>query len=47
MTTRPQPGLPQDNAVLRAIIAELRHCLSVYCNVVRPGTVRVGDVVTV
>jgi hypothetical protein len=47
MTTRPQPGLPQDNAVLRAIIAELKHCLSVYCRVVRPGLVRVGDTVGV
>jgi uncharacterized protein YcbX len=47
MTTRPQPGLPQDNAVLRVIIAELRHCLSVYCNVARPGAVRVGNVVAV
>ncbi len=47
MTTRPQPGLPQDKAVLRAIIAELKHCISVYCNVVRAGTVRVGDAVAV
>jgi MOSC domain-containing protein len=47
MTTRPQPGLSQDNAVLRAIIAEMKHCLSVYCRVVRPGTVRVGDVLSV
>jgi uncharacterized protein YcbX len=47
MTTRPQPGLSQDNAVLRAIIKELKHCLSVYCKVVRPGAVRVGDVVAV
>ena len=43
MTTRPQPGLPQDNAVLHAIKRDMHHCLSVYANVTKAGSVRLGD----
>jgi hypothetical protein len=46
MTTRAQMDLPQDSAVMKALIRETRHCLSVYANVVKPGMVRTGDALT-
>jgi uncharacterized protein YcbX len=43
MTTRPQPGIERDLAVLRTIARERDACLAVGALVTQPGTVRVGD----
>ena len=43
MTTREQPGLPRDGAVLRAMMRQTEQCLGVYANVVQGGAVTVGD----
>lgn len=37
---------PQDRSVLRHIVADLDQNVGVYANVIRPGSVRVGDAVT-
>lgn len=42
MTTLPQPGLPKDPSVLRAIVRGGQD-LGVYATLVEPGEVRVGD----
>lgn len=47
MTTLPQPGLPADNRVLKTLTAERGMCLGMYADVVAPGTVALGDAVTV
>ena len=48
MVTRPQPGgVERDRDVLRTIHRERRGCLAVGATVVRPGTLSVGDVLTV
>ena len=47
MTTREQPGLPRDGAVMRAMMRETAQCLGVYATVVRGGAVAVGDAVTI
>jgi uncharacterized protein len=46
MTTREQPGLPRDGAIMRAMMRETQQCLGVYCDVVAPGAVNVGDALT-
>lgn len=43
MTTHPQDGLPQDPAVLKTIVDAAEANLGVYCSVLKPGCVRVGD----
>ena len=47
ITTRPQPGLDRDREVLRRIAAERAGNLGVGALVVTPGTITVGDSVTV
>ena len=47
MVTRPQPGLDRDLAVLKAVNAERESCLSIGALVAAPGTIRVGDELTV
>jgi uncharacterized protein len=42
MTTLPQPGLPKDPSVLRAVVKGGQN-LGVYANLVQPGVVSVGD----
>lgn len=51
MTTRAQeaPGLaalPRDSNIMRTLVRETGHNLSVYANVAKPGLVKVGDEVT-
>lgn len=46
MTTHPQPGLAQDAGVLKTIAEAAEANLGVYCSVLNPGRVRVGDSVT-
>jgi uncharacterized protein YcbX len=43
MTVQPQPGLPKDPLVLRAIVREADQVLGVYATATSPGDVRVGD----
>ncbi len=43
MTTLPQPGLPKDPSVLRAIVRDAGQNLGVYATVVAGGEVRTGD----
>ncbi|HPU38000.1 MAG TPA: MOSC domain-containing protein [Microthrixaceae bacterium] len=38
--------IPQDRSVLRHIVRDLDQNVGVYANVIRPGSVRVGDAVT-
>jgi uncharacterized protein YcbX len=47
MTTRAQPGLPRDADIARTLNREHGLNLGLYCTVATPGTVRVGDPVTV
>ncbi len=47
MVTLPFADLPQDRALLRRIVREAGQDLGVYASVVHPGTVRVGDAVSV
>jgi uncharacterized protein len=48
MTTRPQPGaIERDLNVLRTIVADRDGCLGIGALVASPGTVRVGDEVTI
>jgi uncharacterized protein YcbX len=42
MTTLPQPGLPKEPSVLRAVVRGGQN-LGVYANLVEPGLVSVGD----
>jgi hypothetical protein len=42
MTTLPQPGLPKDPSVLRAVVKSGQN-LGVYANIVQPGVAKVGD----
>jgi uncharacterized protein YcbX len=46
MTTRPQPGLPRDVDIAKTLNREHELNLGLYCAVATPGTVRVGDPVT-
>lgn len=46
MTTREQPGLPKDADVARTLRDHHDLNLGVYCAVATPGTVRLGDPVT-
>ena len=46
MTTRAQPGIERDNGVLRTIHRERGGALAVGAGVVRPGVVRVGDLLS-
>jgi uncharacterized protein YcbX len=43
MTTRAQMELPQDSAIMRAMVRATAQCLGVYADVVRAGTVSVGS----
>jgi hypothetical protein len=43
MTTRAQMDLPQDSAVMKTLIRETHHGLSVYADVAKPGMVCTGD----
>ena len=45
--TRPQPGIDLDRSITRLLAERTDRFLGVYADVVRPGTVRVGDVVQV
>ena len=44
MTTMPQPGLGADPSILRVVNAANAGCLGVYAEVLRGGTLRIGDV---
>ena len=46
MTTREQPGYEKASTIMRTLVKELDHNLSVYANVARGGVVSVGDPVT-
>jgi uncharacterized protein YcbX len=46
MTVQAQRELPKDPLVLRAVVRDAGQSLGVYATVATPGTVRVGDVVT-
>lgn len=45
--TRPQPGLELDRGLTRALADRTDRLLGVYADVVKPGVLRVGDVVSV
>jgi uncharacterized protein YcbX len=47
MVTQAQPDLPKDPSVLRSIVRDADQCLGLYASVETPGTVAVGDPVTV
>jgi uncharacterized protein YcbX len=47
MVALAQPDLPKDPSVLRAIVRDADQCLGLYASVATPGTVAVGDPVTV
>ena len=47
MTTREQPGLPRDAAIMRAMMRNTEQCLGVYADVIGPGVVSVGDALAV
>lgn len=47
MVTHAQPGLERDGSIMRALIREAKQRLSVYADVVVPGTIRHGDTVCV
>jgi uncharacterized protein YcbX len=46
MTTLPQDDLPKEPSVLRSIVRDMQQSLGVYASVRTPGSVRVGDAVT-
>lgn len=46
MTTRAQHELPRDSAIMRALVRESDHDLSIYANVLAPGRLAVGDTVS-
>jgi uncharacterized protein YcbX len=37
------PDVPADRAILRHVVRDLGQAVGVYCTVVRPGTINVGD----
>ncbi len=43
MTTHEQPGLPKDPGVLKTIAQAADADLGVYCAVLAPGTIKIGD----
>jgi uncharacterized protein YcbX len=45
--TRPQPGLDLDRALSRRLVERTDRFLGVYADVSRPGSIRVGDTVSV
>lgn len=47
MVSLAQPDLPKDPSVLRAVVRDADQCLGLYASVETPGTVGVGDPVTV
>ncbi len=47
MTTRAQPGYEKASSIMRTLVRELDHNLSVYANVARGGVVSLGDTVEV
>ena len=47
MVTQAQPDLPKDPSVLRAIVRDADQCAGLYASVATPGTVAIGDPVTV
>jgi hypothetical protein len=46
MTTREQPGLPRDVDIAKTLNREHELNLGLYCAVATPGTIRLGDLVT-
>jgi uncharacterized protein YcbX len=46
MPTHDQPQLPRDPAITRTVAAHARRCLGVYADVLAPGRIAVGDMVT-
>ena len=47
ITTRAQPGYEKASSIMRTLVRELDHNLSVYANVARGGMIAVGDPVIV
>ncbi len=47
MVSRPQPGIERDLQVLKTINAERATFLAIGCLVAEPGTIALGDPVTV
>jgi uncharacterized protein len=47
MTTRAQPGYEKASSIMRTLVRELNHNLSVYANVARGGLISLGDAVEV
>lgn len=47
MTTNSQDELPQDPAILAAVTRLNDVCLGVFATVEQPGTIRVGDELTI
>ena len=45
MTTRSQPGLPEDRRIMRTLVREASQNLGQYVSVVQPGEMQVGDAV--
>ncbi|MCO5734191.1 MOSC domain-containing protein [Rhizobium sp. SSA_523] len=46
MTFIAQPGLPEEPEILRSVLRHNRRNFGVYCEVVEPGTIRLGDLAT-
>jgi uncharacterized protein YcbX len=46
MVARPQPGLPVDRGILRAVVAGADNEFGVYASPLRSGVVRLGDLAT-
>lgn len=42
-----QGGIVRDTRITRTIVRTMRQCISVYCNVRRPGRVALGDALVV
>ena len=47
MTIHAQPELPKDERIFRTIVKEANTNLGAYASVVKPGEVRVGDIVEI
>lgn len=43
MITRETVDLPADPRLMRALVRENHHCLSVYCTIASEGEIAVGD----
>lgn len=43
ITRRVDDSIPDDRAILRHVVRDLGQAVGVYCNVLAPGSVRVGD----